>query len=139
MECRDIDNPEGQSLEALRRTFDHWREALRAGDLDTVVDLVTEDAEFWTNGRPTLQGRQSLRRAFAPIMEEWTLDQAFDCRELIVSGDVAFARGMESNRLVPVSGGEAVTERQRAFSVLRRGDDGVWRFARGMTNLPPEE
>jgi hypothetical protein len=29
--------------------------------------------------------------------------------------------------------------RQRAFSILFRGPDGAWRFARGMTNQPPEK
>lgn len=29
--------------------------------------------------------------------------------------------------------------RQRAFSVLQKEADGVWRFYRGMTNLPPQD
>ena len=137
MDCESIVNPREQDLAPIARTFERWRESLRAGDLDRLVDLVTEDVEFWSHAQPPLRGRESVREAFAPIFVEWTLDQAFECHELIVAGDLAFARGMEVNRLDPRGDGDAVTQRQRAFSVLRKGPDGVWRFARGMTNAPP--
>jgi ketosteroid isomerase-like protein len=45
---------------------------------------------------------------------------------------------MEVNRATPRAGGEGIVRRQRAFMVLRRDEDGQWRFARGMTHLPPE-
>lgn len=136
MDCDAIINPEGQNLEPLHRTLDRWRAAIRAGDIDAIVGLVTADAEFWTHAQPPLHGRTALRRSFGPVLERWTLDQAFECRELIVAGDVAFVRGVEVNHLRPNAGGDAVVRRQRAFSVLRKGDDGEWRFARGMTNSP---
>lgn len=139
MECNAVVNPRGRDLEPIERTFERWREALRAGDLDAVTELVTDDAEFWSHAQPPLRGREPLREAFAPILAQWTLDQAFECHELIVAGDMAFVRGVEVNRLEPRDGGEAVTQRQRAFSVLRQGADGVWRFARGMTNAPPDD
>jgi ketosteroid isomerase-like protein len=42
-------------------------------------------------------------------------------------------------RVEPRDGGPTREMTQRAMLILRRGDDGRWRYARGMTNgLPPE-
>jgi len=138
MECQNVVNPEGRSLEAIEETFDDWRAAVGAGDLDAVAGLVTEDAEFWSHEQAPLVGRSAVREAFAAALERWAWDQAFECRELIVAGGHALVRGVEVNRLEPRDGGESRVHRQRAFSILREGEDGVWRFARGMTNAPAE-
>jgi uncharacterized protein (TIGR02246 family) len=115
-----------------------WVEAIRGADLETLAGLVTEDAEFWTHGAAPLIGRDALKEVFAPFFSMYGLEQDFVCQELIISGDLAFMRGTELNRLTPRDRSEAVENRQRAFSILRREGDGRWRFARGMTNLPPE-
>ena len=61
-------------------------------------------------------------------------EQSFETLERIVLDGWAFVRGIEHNRVTP-KGGETVEIRQRAFMVLRREEDGSWRFARWMTNL----
>lgn len=50
----------------------------------------------------------------------------------------AYAWGEETTLLTPAAGGPAVRMRGFGFSVLRRGEDGSWRFARGIDNLAPE-
>lgn len=137
MDCRNT-RGDAASIAEIAHTFDTWRTAVRAGDLDTLVTLMTEDGEFWTHSQPALKGRDALRAAFTPILAAYELDQGFDCEEILVEGDLAFVRGTERNRVTPVDGGEPMVQLQRAFSVLLRGKDGVWRFARGMTNLPPQ-
>ncbi|MGD8321836.1 MAG: nuclear transport factor 2 family protein [Gemmatimonadota bacterium] len=62
-----------------------WREALAAGDLDRVAGLVTEEAEFWSQGQPPLRGRKAAREAFAPLLARYTMDQEFQREELIVA------------------------------------------------------
>ncbi|HSG48936.1 MAG TPA: SgcJ/EcaC family oxidoreductase, partial [Longimicrobiales bacterium] len=116
-----------------------WREALAAGDVDRVAELVSEDAEFWTQGRPPLHGREALREAFQPLLVQYDMDQEFQCQELIVADEWAFMRGMEVNHLRARDGSGERTVRQRAFSVMHRGPDGVWLIHRGMTHQPPEE
>lgn len=141
MNCRNARGDEASIIQ-IAHTFKTWRTAVREGDLDTLVSLVTEDGEFWTHSRPPLKGRDAVRAAFAPVLASYHLDQELDCEEIIVEGRLAFVRGTELNRVTPVTpigGGEPVLQTQRAFSILLRGDDGVWRFARGMTNLPPQE
>lgn len=139
MDCKAVLNPDDQSLEPILETFAAWRQALTSADLDAIGELVVENAEFWTHSQPALQGRAALRAAMAAFLEGWVVDQRFACDELILSGGLAVARGTEINRLTPRGEGDDLVRSQRAFSVLLRGDDGVWRFARGMTIPVPEE
>jgi uncharacterized protein (TIGR02246 family) len=138
MQCNVVSNPGDRPIEPILETFDAWKEALRAGDLDAIGALVAEDAEFWTHSQPALRGRDALRAAMAPVVDSWVLEQTFVCDELLVADGLAVARGTEINRLTSRDGDEEVVRRQRAFSILREGEDGVWRFARGMTSPAPE-
>lgn len=124
--------------DAIEQTLSAWAAAIRDADLDALGALVTEDAEFWTHGAPPLNGRRELIEAFEPFFAQFEMQQDFTCQELVVLEEHAFMRGFEVNRLVPRDGGETVEVRQRAFSLLCRGRDGKWRFARGMTNLDTE-
>ena len=123
---------------AIDKLFRDWAEAVRRGDAGALADLLTEDAEFWPHGAAPLKGRRESVERMAAFFESYRLDQEFQREEIVVSGDFAFVRGMESNRMIPRDGCLPLEVRQRAFSILFRGADRAWRFARGMTNKPPE-
>lgn len=116
-----------------------WREAIAAGAVGRMALLVTPDAEFWSPGQAPVRGREALKAAFEPFFERYEMNQEFDCHELIVNEPWAFMRGIEANRLADRTTGDVTLVQQRAFSVIRRGADGAWRFHRGMTNQPPGE
>jgi ketosteroid isomerase-like protein len=72
-------------------------------------------------------------------LARYAVTQQFEPIETIVAGNWAFQRGIERMRVEPRDGGPTREMTQRAMLILRRGDDGRWRYARGMTNgLPPE-
>jgi uncharacterized protein (TIGR02246 family) len=121
------------------RTLAEWASALAAGDLTTLVGLVTEDAEFWSHGAAPLVGRDAVKAAFRPFLEKYKLTQGFEIRERCLGTDWCLLCGVETNVLEAHEGGERREIRQRAFSLLRREADGRWRFARGMTNQGPDE
>ena len=74
----------------------------------------------------------------AGALLRFTIQQSFEPIESIVAGDWAFERGIESMHVTPIGGGSPKDMSQRALLILRRGADGRWRYARGMTNgLPP--
>lgn len=123
--------------EGIDRTVREWARAFAAGDVGALAALVTEDAEFWTQGAPPLVGRSALEAAFKAFFARFVAVQEFTELERSVAGEWAFLRGEEKNLLRPRDGGDPVEHRQRAFSVLRLGADGRWRFARGMTNQGP--
>ncbi len=132
----NFDQNNQKMVAEIYHLFHAWRNAVKKGDATKVANLVTEDAEFWTNGFPPLKGRAALEEAFRPYLAKYVYLQDFECYELIVRSNIAFSRGVEHNTKIPRNGGTAITTRQRAFSVIRKSSDGKWLFSRGMSNLP---
>jgi uncharacterized protein (TIGR02246 family) len=123
---------------AIAALFEEWARAIERKDVDALLDLIAADAEFWTHGAAALRGRGAIRAAFESLFSRFEMRQDFECLELVVGEDLAFARGLEHNHLHPLDGGEDLVRTQRAFSVLFKDPANRWRFARGMTNLPPQ-
>ena len=67
----------------------------------------------------------------------YEIEQSFEPEETVVSGAWAFERGLDRMRLTPRGGGAPREIAQRAILILRRSDDGRWRYARGTTNGLP--
>ena len=110
-----------------------WAEAIARGDVPRIAELVTDDAEFWSQGAPAVQGRAAVEALFTGFFAKYAMVQEITEVERIVAGDVAIIRALERNVLTPKPGGDAIEVRQRAFTILRR-EAGEWRFARGMNN-----
>jgi len=119
--------------EEIDALFAEWKSAMGRGDADHLLTLIAEDAEFWTQGAAPVKGRDAVRTLLAAFFGTVAMRQDFEEIERVVSGDIAFIRGNETNTLTPRTGGGPVEVHQGAFMLLKRVD-GQWRFARGMTN-----
>jgi len=128
-----------EANEGIDRTLAEWAAAIAQGDLAIVCSLVTEDAEFWTQGAAALTGRRAVESALKPLVEAYRVSQRFDEQQRFLGPDWALLCGVECNILEPRSGGPRREVKQRAFSLLRRENDERWRFARGITNQGPAE
>jgi ketosteroid isomerase-like protein len=114
-----------------------WVAAIAARDPQQLRDLLWDDYEVWANAAPPIQGIDAAIAAMSGALERFDIVQSFEPIETVVSGDWAFERGIESMNLTPRAGGQSQVMRQRALLILRRGPDGAWRYARGMTNALP--
>jgi uncharacterized protein (TIGR02246 family) len=140
MEQRRMDEQATAEASAgIDLTLAEWAAAIARGDLALLSSLVTEDAEFWTQGAAPLIGRAAVESAFKPLLETYRFSQRFDEQERCLGPNWSLLRGVEFNTLEPRRGGPAWEVKQRAFSLLRRESDGRWRFARGITNQGPAE
>ena len=122
---------ESRAIAALRAA---WTQAVAARNPDALKDLLTDDYEVWPQGAPPLIGPAAAAAAMRGAIERFDIVQSFEPIETVVAGDWAFERGIERMTLTPRDGGETRSLEQRTFLVERRGPDGKWRFARGMTN-----
>jgi uncharacterized protein (TIGR02246 family) len=121
---------------AIDALYEAWREAFQRQDVDAIVSLLATDYVLWAPGIPAM-GREELRPRLAAALAAHEIFPAFEREERIVSGDLAFDRGWDVQQFRPRAGGEMQAQRQRVFLVLRREPDGVWRFARGMSQPGP--
>lgn len=122
---------------AIGQLHEAWVATVRRGDAEGLRDLVTADYEVWAAGAPTIRGPDATVAGMAAALATYAVEQVFDSHELIVFGEWAFERGVESVRATPREGGPAVSRSQRAFLILRRDAVGRWRYARGMTGALP--
>ena len=128
---------EGADRAAIAALRAAWMAAVASGDAEALRDLLTDDYEVWANAAPPIVGIDAAIGAMRGALARFRVEQRFDAVETIVAGDWAFERGTESMRVTPRGGGDSRDASQRALLVLRRGIDGRWRFARGMTNQLP--
>jgi ketosteroid isomerase-like protein len=113
-----------------------WSDAFARADVDAIIALLTPDYLLFAPGAPPMTASE-LRPRITSAVAAWRLTPQFEREERLVSGSLAFERGWDVQRLEPIAGGDAVVQRQRVFLILQRGDDGVWRFARGMAQPGP--
>jgi uncharacterized protein (TIGR02246 family) len=92
--------------EAIRDVVTKWHSASQAGDLDTVLGLMTDDALF------LLPGREPMTKAeFAAISQTQTgaarpkIVGDSQILELVTAGDWAFIRTRISVTVTPADGG----------------------------------
>ena len=114
-----------------------WVAAVANGDPEALRPLLTDDYEVWAHGAPPLSGVDAAITAMRGAIARYHIAQSFEPSETIIAGDWAFERGLEQMTVTPIDGGPTQTRSQRALLILRRGDDGQWRYARGMTNGLP--
>lgn len=117
-----------------------WIAAVSGRDAEALRELIAPDYEVWANAAPSLAGPDAVISAMRVAMQRYDIEQSFESIDTVLAGDWAFERGIEQLKITPVGGGPTQTMRQRALLILRRGSDGQWQYARGMTNaLPTEE
>ena len=120
-----------EDVAAVLALVAEWDALTRAGNPAALLELVTEDCVFLAPGMPPIQGRARLAPLLAGF-SQFRLDPVFEVQEVVVTGDWAFLWAKDEITATPISGGEPRSAKGWAVSILRRGADRRWRFARGV-------
>jgi uncharacterized protein (TIGR02246 family) len=120
--------------QAIRDLIETWMSASRAGDVATVLGLMTDDVVFMVPGREPF-GKQAFASASAG-MKGVAIDGAADVREVQVVGDWAYCR---AHLRVAMTLPDGRTDRRagHTLTILRKGPDGAWAIARDANMLAP--
>jgi len=121
---------------AIRELVATWMTASQAGDIDTVLGLMTDDVVFMVPGREPFG-----KEAFAAASRSMTgvrMEGSSDIRELVVLGDIAYLRNHIAMTITP-PGGTPVRRAGYTLTILRKGQDGRWRLARDANLLSKVE
>jgi uncharacterized protein (TIGR02246 family) len=114
-----------------------WMSATRAGDIDTVLSLMTDDVVFLVTGQPPF-GKQEFARALsvpagAPMPQ---IDGRSEIEEIRVLGEWAY---MRTRLTVEVTAANRTTKRAGHTLSLLRKSGGKWLLARDANMLTPVE
>ena len=114
----------------IRQLVSTWHTASRAGDVDTVLSLMTTDVVFLVPGRPPMHKEEFASLSRVPKGKiPPKIDGTTEIQEIQVSGDLAFMWAKLSVVVTPPDGGQPIERAGHTLSVLRRVD-GRWLLAR---------
>ena len=114
----------------IRSLVARWHEATAAGDVDAVLNLMTEDVVFLVPGRPPMRGRREFEQGLRSLLAQHRIESRGEIQEVAVSGDLAYCWSQLNVRVIPRSGGEGNVRSGNAMSILRRQTDGAWKVVR---------
>jgi uncharacterized protein (TIGR02246 family) len=113
---------------AIRDLVATWMEASRAGDVETVLNLMADDVVFMVPGREPF-GKEAFAAA-AQSMKDVGMEGTSDIRELRVLGDWAWLRSYIEVTVTPPGGAKPVRRAGYTLTILRKEPDGRWVLAR---------
>jgi uncharacterized protein (TIGR02246 family) len=112
---------------AIRELVAAWLAATKAGDRDTVLSLMTDDAVFMVPGQEPF-GKEAFAAA-SEAMQGMRIECTSNIEELQVLGGWAYLRSRTQVTITPPAGSPK-TRNGHTLTILRKQSDGRWRLAR---------
>ena len=121
---------------AVRDLHSIWIDAVNAGDLERLLSLMADDVVFLNPGQEPF-GRDGFAVHFQTAHQRAQFQCVSVLTEVVVVGDVAYARSRDSLSVTPIAGGETAWLRGHRLTVYRRQSGGRWLLARDAHTLAP--
>jgi uncharacterized protein (TIGR02246 family) len=132
----------GDDEKAIRDLVRTWMIATQAGDIQAVLDLMTDDVVFMVPGREPF-GKEAFRNAAEDMKSGKTGGVRYEgesnIEEINVLGNWAYIRNRLKVTTMPADGTDAVTRAGFTLTLLRKESDGKWRLARDANLLAVEK
>ena len=129
--------PSRNDEEEIRDLVSAWIAATKAGDIDKVLSLMSDDVVFLMPGQPVMRKRGFAAAARAQAGASGpAFDGTSEIQEIRVLGDWAFMWTKLTVVVTPAGGGPPITRSGHTLSVLRK-DNGRWVLARDANMLAP--
>lgn len=114
----------------IRSLVHRWQSASQAGDTETVLGLMTDDAVFLTPGRPPMDKREfAALSTHAPGATRPTLESSQQILEIEVCGHLAYLWSALSVSITPLGVAQAIERTGHTLTVFKKVD-GRWLLAR---------
>lgn len=121
----------------IRQLVSSWMSATKAGDVESVLSLMSDDVVFLVTGQPEMRKAEFAAAAKAQAKgDAATFDGNSEIQEIRVLGDWAFMRARLTVVATPPNGGAQVTRSGPTLSILKK-ESGKWRLARDANMLAP--
>lgn len=123
--------------EQIRQLVATWMTATQAGDVDTVLDLIADDAVFLLPGRPPMDKAEFAATARAQSGQGAPrIDGSSHIQEIRVLGDWAFMWTKLTVVATPAGGSPSIERAGHTLTVLKK-ENGRWLLARDANLLAP--
>lgn len=116
----------------IRNVIQKWMTATKEGDINTVLDLMTDDVVFMVVGQEPF-GKEEFRKASEAMKDEVAgvrFDGESNVEEIKVLGDWAYVRSRLKVTTIPNDNDSPIHRSGYTLSVFCKEADGKWRLAR---------
>lgn len=121
----------------IRQLVSTWMAATKAGDVETVLSLMSEDIVFLVPGQPVMRKAEFAAAARAQSGQEGPrFDGTSEIQEIKILGDWAFMWAKLTVVATPPGNAKPMTRAGHTLSVLNR-QNGKWVLARDANMLAP--
>jgi uncharacterized protein (TIGR02246 family) len=121
----------------IRQLVSTWMEATRAGDVETVLSLMSDDVVFLAPGRDPMRKRDFELAAKAQAANAAPkFEGTSEIQEITIAGDWAFMWTKLRVVATPPDGSPATERKGHTLTVLKK-EDGKWVLARDANLLSP--
>ena len=137
--CQSAPGVKGSAadLAAIDKLWDQWIAACNTGNLDLLMSLWVEDGVRMAPDTPTVLGKANIRASEKPLFEQSVIKMVLYREKPLVSGNMAFSRGVAVLSMTPKDGGKTATMRAKYGTLLLRQADGSWKV--GVDNFSLDE
>ena len=108
--------------------------AFSAADVNTLLNIVTNDVIVMPPNEPALFGKDAIRPWLENFYKQFTVQGTCTSSDIVVAGDWAFERLTFTLTTTPVAGGEPVQEVAKGIHIYRRQSDGSWKIVQDIWN-----
>jgi len=122
------------AVEAVKATMAKYVSGYESKDVETCVEVFTEDAIRMPPNGPAIFGSDGIRSYYQEWFESESLDVVVLPKEIEVAGNWAFAWGTYSAVVTTTSSGDQREDEGKWINVFKKGADGIWRFHRNIWN-----
>lgn len=121
----------------IRQLVSTWMAASKAGDVETVLSLMTDDVIFLLPGQPPMRKPDFAAPARAQSAGDAPqFDGSSEIQEIKVLGNWALMWTKLTVVVTPPGGAPPMTRAGHALTILKK-DGGKWRIARDANMLVP--
>jgi uncharacterized protein (TIGR02246 family) len=108
-------------VEQIRQVVATWMTASKAGDVDTVLSLITEDVVFLVPGRPPMRKSEFAKASRAQSTQGGPkIDGTNEIQEIKVLGDWAFMWTKLSVVVTPPVGSPPIERAGHTLTILKK-------------------
>jgi uncharacterized protein (TIGR02246 family) len=122
--------------QAIRDLVARWHAATAAGDVDTVLTLMSEDVVFLVPGASPMKGRSTFEKGLRKVLQSHRIESTGEVKEIEVSGDLAYCLTFLTVKLFPVDDGDANTRSGNTLTIFHKQTDKSWLLVRDANLLP---
>jgi uncharacterized protein (TIGR02246 family) len=116
----------------VAQLYELWNEyaaAWHAGDMERWIALWTDDGIQMPPGAPRNVGKEQIRTANQPGMDQNDYEMTINPDEVQVLGDRAYSHGLGGFKMTPKAGGDTVEVIGKFLTIFEKQVDGTWKIA----------